>query len=87
MTEITPAIWAITLVVIGGLLVFDFVFHVRKAHIPTLKEAAIWSAIYVGIAIIFGFVLMYGLDHQTGIEYFNGYILEKALSVDNLSYF
>ena len=87
MTEITPAIWAITLVVIGGLLVFDFVFHVRKAHIPTLKEAAIWSAIYVGIAIIFGFVLMYGLDHQTGIEYFNGYILEKALSVDNLFVF
>lgn len=87
MTEITPAIWAITLVIIGGLLVFDFVFHVRKAHIPTLKEAAIWSAIYIGIAIVFGFILMYGLDHQTGIEYFNGYILEKALSVDNLFVF
>lgn len=87
MTEITPAIWAITLAAIGGLLLFDFVFHVRKAHIPTLKEAAIWSAIYIGIAILFGFILMYGLDHETGIEYFNGYILEKALSVDNLFVF
>ena len=31
----------------------DFVFHVRKAHIPTLREAGVWSAIYVGIAILF----------------------------------
>jgi tellurite resistance protein TerC len=37
--------------IIVAMLAFDFVFHVRKAHSPTLKEAAIWSSLYVGIAI------------------------------------
>ena len=80
-------VWAITLVVIGGLLAFDFFFHVRKAHEPTLKEAAWWSAFYVGVAVVFGIVLWSIGDHHLGIEYFSGYLLEKALSVDNLFVF
>ena len=43
-------VWAITIAFIVGLLLFDFIFHVRQAHIPTLKEAAFWSAVYVGVA-------------------------------------
>ncbi len=80
-------VWAITLVVIGGLLAFDFFFHVRKAHEPSLKEAAWWSAFYVGVAVVFGIVLWSIGDHHLGIEYFSGYLLEKALSVDNLFVF
>nr|WP_276550219.1 TerC family protein [Brachybacterium muris] len=81
-------IWIITIVVIVGLLAFDYIFHVRKAHIPTLREAAVWSAIYVGIAVVFGVVLwIFSEGHQMGTEYFAGYITEKALSVDNLFVF
>ena len=47
-------IWAVTIVAIVGMLVFDFVGHVRTPHAPTLRESAIWSAVYVGIAIVFG---------------------------------
>ncbi|MFD2357022.1 hypothetical protein ACFSTC_58890 [Nonomuraea ferruginea] len=47
-------IWWLTVLGIVGLLLFDYVFHVRKAHIPTLREAAAWSAAYVGIAVVFG---------------------------------
>lgn len=80
-------VWALTVVAIVGLLVFDFVFHVRKAHVPTLKEAAIWSSLYVGIAILFGIgVLVFG-GMTMGSEYFAGYVTEKALSVDNLFVF
>ena len=43
--EITPLLWGITIAVIVGLLAFDYIFHVRKAHLPTIREAAIWSAI------------------------------------------
>lgn len=39
--EFTPLLWTLTLVIIIGLLLFDYVFHVRKAHIPTIREAAI----------------------------------------------
>lgn len=84
----TPGwVWAITIVVIVGLLLFDYFFHVRVAHTPTLKEAGFWSAIYVGIAVVFGIVLWFFGGHQMGLEYFAGYLTEKALSVDNLFVF
>ena len=80
-------VWIATVAAVIGLLVFDYVFHVRKAHTPQLKEAGIWSAIYVGIAILFGIgVLLFG-GGAAGQEYFAGYLTEKALSVDNLFVF
>ncbi|MFC0112066.1 hypothetical protein [Kibdelosporangium aridum] len=59
----------------------------RKAHIPTLREAALWSGIYVGIAIVFGVGVWMFAGATTGTEYFAGYVTEKALSVDNLFVF
>ncbi len=84
---VSPLVWTLTIVLIGGLLLFDFFFHVRKAHTPTLREAATWSALYVGIAVLFGVgVLVFG-GAAAGSEYFAGYVTEKALSVDNLFVF
>ncbi len=80
-------IWGLTILVIIGLLAFDFFFHVRKAHEPTIKEAALWSAIYVGLALLFGVVVLIFGGPQMGSEYFAGYVTEKALSVDNLFVF
>lgn len=85
--EVPSIVWILTIAGIIGLLAFDFFFHVRKAHTPSLKESAIWSSIYVGIAILFGLgVLVFG-GPTMGTEYFAGYITEKALSVDNLFVF
>src|SRR5690625_4406754 len=85
--EITGFTWAVTIAVIIALVLFDYFFHVRKAHTPTLKEAAIWSAIYVGLALAFGLVFLIGGDTDSGVEYYAGFITEKALSVDNLFVF
>jgi tellurite resistance protein TerC len=79
----SAVVWWATILGIVGLLAFDFVFHVRKAHVPTLREAAVWSAIYVGIAVLFG---VFG-GPTMGVEFFAGYLTEKALSVDNLFVF
>lgn len=85
--QVSTLTWVLTVIAIIGLLLFDYVFHVRKAHVPTLKEASIWSALYVGIAILFGIgVLLFG-GADAGSEYFAGYVTEKALSVDNLFVF
>ena len=84
----TPAYaWILTIVVIAGLLAFDFFFHVRKAHTPSLKESAVWSAIYVSIAVLFGLAVLIFGGPDMGTEYFAGYVTEKALSVDNLFVF
>ena len=84
---VSPLVWTLTVVGIAGLLLFDFVFHVRKAHTPTLREASLWSAVYVGIAILFGLGVLVLGGATMGSEYFAGYVTEKALSVDNLFVF
>src|SRR3712207_4237129 len=80
-------IWAVTVAAIVGMLVFDFVGHVRTPHAPSLREAATWSAIYVGIAVVFGLLVLWFGGPTPGGEYFAGYITEKSLSVDNLFVF
>ena len=52
--QVAPLTWTLTVVGIVGLLVFDLVFHVRKAHVPTTREAAGWTAVYVSFALLFG---------------------------------
>ncbi|RUP01982.1 MAG: TerC family protein [Mycobacterium sp.] len=85
--DVPDWVWALTIVAIVGLLAFDFVFHVRKAHVPTLREAALWSSGYVGVAVLFGVGLLVFGSGEAGPEYFAGYVTEKALSVDNLFVF
>ena len=82
-----PLAWGLSIALIVGLLAFDYFFHVRRAHEPTLREAATWSALYVGVALLFG-VAVWALGGSTkGAEYFSGYVTEKALSVDNVFVF
>src|SRR5699024_5010409 len=85
--EITGLTWGITCVVIVGLIVFDYYAHVKKAHTPTLKESGIWSAIYLAIALAFGLVFFAFGDTDHAVEYYAGFITEKALSIDNLFVF
>ncbi|GAA5133367.1 TerC family protein [Pseudonocardia adelaidensis] len=85
--DTSALIWWATIAGIVGLLAFDYVFHVRKAHVPTISEAAVWSAVYVGIAVLFGVGVLVLGGPAMGTEYFAGYLTEKALSVDNLFVF
>ena len=85
--DVPGLVWALTIIGLVALLLFDFIFHVRKAHIPRPKEAGLWSTIYVGIAILFGIGVWIFGGATMGTEYFAGYVTEKALSVDNLFVF
>jgi tellurite resistance protein TerC len=85
--DVPLGVWVVTVVLIVGLLAFDFFFHVRKAHVPTVKEAARWSALYISIALLFGVGVWVFGGSTMGTEYFAGYITEEALSVDNLFVF
>ena len=85
--SVSPLVWTLTVIGIVALLLFDFFFHGRTAHTPTLREAALWSAVYVGTAILFGVGVLVLGGSTMGSEYFAGYVTEKALSVDNLFVF
>ncbi|HEV2128328.1 MAG TPA: TerC family protein [Thermomicrobiales bacterium] len=80
-------VWAATVIGVAALLIFDFYSHVKTPHEPTLKEAGIWSTVYIAGALVFGAGLwwVWGSDH--GLEYFAGFLTEKSLSVDNLFVF
>lgn len=90
--EVNALTWVITIVVVAGFFVFDFYSHVKTPHEPSMKESALWSLFYVALAFLFGGFLWLtwgepGNPHQHGMEFFAGYITEKALSVDNLFVF
>src|ERR1700738_4522542 len=61
-------------------------FH-RRPHKIGLREAAIWSAAWVGLSILFGVGVFWFLGRQPALEFFTGYLIEKALSIDNLFLF
>jgi tellurite resistance protein TerC len=87
LPHVSPTIWTLTIALVVGLLLFDYVFHVRKAHVPDLREAAIWSGLYIAVALLFGLAVVVWGREGMGTEYFAGYITEKALSVDNVFVF
>jgi len=62
------------------------VFH-RKAHEVKMKEALTWSAVWIVLALIFNAWVYYSRGPQAGLEFFTGYLIEKALSVDNVFVF
>ena len=81
-------VWQITIAVLIGVLVFDLALAIiRRNKETTMKEAGIWTAFYVGAAIIFGYSLAEWSDPQARNEFFAGWITEYSLSVDNLFIF
>jgi len=62
------------------------VFH-RQAKKVIFKEAMIWSAVWIGLALIFNGWIYYSMGKQPAIEFLTGYLIEKSLSVDNIFVF
>ena len=83
----TPLQWLAFNVFVLVTIVLDLrVFH-RKAHKISVREAAIASFGWIGISVLFGLAVLYYYGEQPALEYFTGYLIEKALSVDNLFLF
>lgn len=78
--------WAAVVAVIVAMLVVDLLAH-RKAHLVSVKEAAVWSGIWVSLGIAFGGVVWWGYGAEAGGEYYAGYLIEKSLAVDNVFVF
>ncbi|CAH2030535.1 TerC family protein [Trichlorobacter ammonificans] len=59
----------------------------RKSHRVSFKEALSWSLIWLGLALAFNIGIYFMLGKQQALEFFTGYLIEKALAVDNLFVF
>ena len=79
--------WVGFLVLVAALLAVDLgVFH-REAHAVSRREALLWSAVWIGLALIFNAGVFLVMGSQAGIEWFTGYLVEKSLAVDNVFVF
>lgn len=78
--------WAAVLAVILAMLAVDLFAH-RTAHVVSVKEAGIWSAVWVSLGLAFGGVIWWAYGARAGGEYYAGYLIEKSLAVDNVFVF
>ena len=76
--------WVALLVVIVSMLLFDILVLHRRAHVIHTKEAAIESAVWVGIGLSFTLVMWIAFERAAAVEYISGYLIEQSLSIDNV---
>jgi tellurite resistance protein TerC len=69
------------------MLALDLGVFNRRIHAPTVREAAIWSSVWITLALLFNVLIFQAEGPQKGMEWLTGYVLEKSLSVDNLFVF
>lgn len=83
-TAASPWMWGAFLALIIALLALDLgVFH-RKAHEIEYKEAAVWSVVWIAIAMLFNVGVYFWFGSTRAMEFLTGYLVEKSLSVDNI---
>jgi tellurite resistance protein TerC len=76
--------WVALIGAIVGMLVFDLLAVHKTAHVISIKEAAIESAVWISIGLLFGVVMILWQGSKAGGEYYAGFLIEKSLSVDNV---
>lgn len=90
-------IWGAFLAFVLGMLALDLgVFH-RHAHVVKIKEALVWSAVWIGLALLFNVGVYFFWENiypnsqytsgEAALAFLSGYLIEKALSVDNIFVF
>src|SRR3954463_12112405 len=82
--HVEPWEWVAFLALITGLLVFDLLVVHRDAHVITFREAAIESAVWISLGLLFTLVIWGWHGGPAANEYLTGYLIEKSLSIDNV---
>jgi TerC family integral membrane protein len=83
----TPGLWIGFTIFVLAMLALDLgVFH-RRAHAISIKEALLWSIVWMALAFIFNAGVYSWFGATRGLEFLTGYLIEKALAVDNIFVF
>ena len=85
--DVTPLIWAVSLGLVGALLVVDVAVVARRPHIPTTAECLRYLGFYIGLALLFGLGVWATAGADYAGQFYAGWLTEYSLSVDNLFVF
>jgi tellurite resistance protein TerC len=83
----SPHLWIIFSVFVLGMLALDLGVFNRKAHEVHYKEALAWSVVWVALSLAFNAWIYFEFGSEKALEFLTGYLIEKALSVDNIFVF
>ncbi len=88
MTSIgSPLIWSFFAVLVVAVLAIDLGLFNRKAHVVKMREAALWTATWSALALSFNGYIYYKYGGVKAAEFLQGWLLEYALSIDNIFVF
>ncbi len=83
----SPLLWGLFLAALLVILALDLgVFH-REEHVISTREAAIWTVTWIALSLAFGGWVWWRFGTRAGLEFLTGYLIEYALSVDNIFVF
>jgi len=80
-------LWVAFNIFILAMLALDLGFFHRKAHAIKIKEALVWSGVWIALALLFNLGIYFWCGPETALEFLTGYLIEKSLSVDNIFVF
>jgi tellurite resistance protein TerC len=79
--------WVVFGTIVLVMLALDLgVFH-RRAHVVRLREAIVWSAVWIALSLLFNLGVYVYLGPQAGLDFLTAYVIEKSLSIDNIFVF
>lgn len=79
--------WVLFTLFIAVMLVIDLGVFNRKEHETSVKEALVWSGVWVTLALVFNAGIYFWKGEEAAVQFFTGYLVEKSLSVDNIFVF
>ena len=83
----TPFFWILFNLLVIGLLLLDLLVFNRRAHAVGMREALGWSAFWITLSLSFNLLVYRTMGPEAGLQWLTGYLIEKALSMDNLFVF
>lgn len=79
--------WVLFILFIVVMLAVDLGVFNRKDHEVKVKEALVWSGVWVGLALAFNAIVYFWRGPEVAVQFFTGYVIEKSLSIDNIFVF
>jgi tellurite resistance protein TerC len=83
----SPLQWGVFFALIAGMLALDLGVVNRREHRVGVREALVWSVVWTAVGLAFNLWVDAHLGRQAGLEFLTGYVIERALSFDNIFVF
>jgi tellurite resistance protein TerC len=83
----SPLLWIGFIVFVLAMLAIDLLVFHRRAHEMRIREAAVWSVVWISLSLLFNLGVYFWFGADRALEFLTGYVIEKALSIDNLFVF